>query len=38
MGMGEPMLNYDVVKETINIANDQKKFDLANRRITVSTC
>lgn len=38
MWMGEPMLNYDVVKETINIANDQKKFDLANRRITVSTC
>ncbi|NVP17484.1 23S rRNA (adenine(2503)-C(2))-methyltransferase RlmN [Candidatus Gracilibacteria bacterium] len=38
MGMGEPMLNYDVVKETINIANDQKKFDLANRRVTVSTC
>ena len=38
MGMGEPMLNYEVVKETINIANNQKKFDLANRRVTVSTC
>jgi len=38
MWMGEPMLNYDVVKETINIANNQKKFDLANRRVTVSTC
>lgn len=38
MGMGEPMLNYDVVKETISIANNQKKFDLANRRVTVSTC
>lgn len=38
MGMWEPMLNYDRVKETINIANSQKKFDLANRRVTVSTC
>ncbi len=38
MGMWEPMLNYDVVKETINFANAQKKMDLANRRITVSTC
>lgn len=38
MWMGEPMLNYDRVKETINIANSQKKFDLANRRVTVSTC
>ena len=38
MWMGEPMLNYDVVKETINFANAQKKMDLANRRITVSTC
>lgn len=38
MWMGEPMLNYDVVKETINVANNQKKFDLANRRVTVSTC
>jgi adenine C2-methylase RlmN of 23S rRNA A2503 and tRNA A37 len=38
MGMGEPMLNYDVVKETIDFANAQKKMDLANRRITVSTC
>ena len=38
MGMGEPMLNYDVVKETIDFSNAQKKMDLANRRITVSTC
>ena len=38
MWMWEPMLNYDVIKETINFANDQKKMDLANRRITVSTC
>ncbi len=38
MGMWEPMLNYDVVRDTINFVTDQKKFDLANRRITVSTC
>ena len=38
MGMWEPMLNYDNVKISIDIATAQKKFDLANRRITVSTC
>ncbi len=38
MGMGEPMLNYETVKQTINFALNQKKMDLANRRITVSTC
>lgn len=38
MWMGEPMLNYDRVKDTINFVCEQKKFDLANRRITVSTC
>ncbi|RAL55068.1 23S rRNA (adenine(2503)-C(2))-methyltransferase [Candidatus Gracilibacteria bacterium GN02-872] len=38
MGMGEPFLNYNVVKEVIQFASHQKKFDLGNRRITVSTC
>jgi len=38
MGMGEPMLNYDVMKESIHMFTDQKKFDLSNRRVTVSTC
>jgi len=38
MGMWEPMLNYDVIKETIDFANAQKKMDIANRRVTVSTC
>lgn len=38
MWMWEPFLNYNVVKETINFASAQKKFDLWNRRITVSTC
>ena len=38
MGMGEPFLNYDNVKASIDFVTHQKKFDLANRRITVSTC
>ena len=38
MGMGEPMLNYDRVKKSIEFAINQKKMDLARRRITVSTC
>lgn len=38
MGMWEPFLNYKVVKEVINTASAQKKFDLWNRRITISTC
>jgi len=38
MWMGEPMLNYDNVKASIDFAASQKKFDLSNRRITVSTC
>ncbi len=38
MGMGEPLLNYENVKRSIQIACGQKKLDLSNRRITVSTC
>ncbi len=38
MGMGEPFLNYDNVAESIRIASTQKKLDLSNRRITISTC
>ncbi len=38
MWMGEPMLNYDNVKESIIVATTQKKLDLSNRRVTVSTC
>lgn len=38
MGMGEPFLNYENVKKAIGILCAQKKFDLSNRRITVSTC
>lgn len=38
MGMGEPLLNYGEVSTSIHIACSQKKLDLSNRRITVSTC
>ncbi len=38
MGMGEPMLNYDNVALSIHVACAQKKLDLSNRRITISTC
>ncbi len=38
MGMGEPLLNYTEVSDSIHIACNQKKLDLSNRRITVSTC
>ncbi|MDQ7009502.1 MAG: 23S rRNA (adenine(2503)-C(2))-methyltransferase RlmN [Candidatus Gracilibacteria bacterium] len=38
MGMGEPMLNYDNVKYSIEVATNQKKLDMSNRRVTVSTC
>ncbi len=38
MGMGEPFLNYENVKKSIHVACEQKKINLANRRVTVSTC
>jgi len=38
MWMWEPLLNYDNVKYSIINITDQKKLNLANRRITVSTC
>lgn len=38
MGMWEPMLNYENVKKSIDIATSQKKLNLANRRVTISTC
>lgn len=38
MGMGEPFLNYDNLKASIENITAQKKLNLANRRITVSTC
>ncbi len=38
MWMWEPFLNYDNLKKSINIVCEQKKLNLANRRVTVSTC
>ena len=38
MGMGEPFLNYENVKKSIQVICEQKKLNLANRRVTVSTC
>lgn len=38
MGMGEPLLNYENVKKSIQIASAQKKYDISNRRVTVSSC
>ncbi len=38
MGMGEPFLNYKNLKMAISVLCDQKKYDVSNRRITVSTC
>lgn len=38
MGMGEPFLNYENVKKSIEILSSQKKLDLSNRRITISSC
>lgn len=37
MGMGEPFLNYDSVKEAILFLNDKEAFNLSQRKISVST-
>ncbi len=38
MWMWEPLLNYENVKDSINIVCSQKKLDFSNRRVTISTC
>jgi len=38
MGMGEPLLNIKNVFPAIEILSSEKKLDLSNRHITVSTC
>lgn len=38
MGMWEPFLNYENLKKSIEVVCNQKKLNLANRRVTVSTC
>jgi 23S rRNA (adenine2503-C2)-methyltransferase len=37
MGMGEPMLNYKNVMDSIDIIGDDEGIDISPRRITVST-
>jgi len=37
MGMGEPMENFDAVAGSIRVLADQRGFDIARRRITLST-
>lgn len=38
MGVGEPLDNYDNVVKTIRIINSTYSFNIAARRITISTC
>ncbi|HOQ78946.1 MAG TPA: 23S rRNA (adenine(2503)-C(2))-methyltransferase RlmN [Candidatus Absconditabacterales bacterium] len=37
MGMGEPLLNYDNLKKTIEILLQRERFSLSQRHITIST-
>ena len=37
MGMGEPFLNWDPVKESLEILTDKKYFNFGSRSISVST-
>ena len=38
MGMGEPLLNYDNFINSLKILNDENKFNIGQRKISVSTC
>lgn len=38
MGMGEPLLNYDNFLNSVKILNDENKFNIGQRKISVSTC
>ena len=37
MGMGEPLLNFDPVMESIDIMKNQTAYSLSRKRITIST-
>lgn len=37
MGMGEPLLNFETVLEAIKIFNDKNKFNISQRKISIST-
>ncbi len=38
MGMGEPLYNFDNVKDAMEIVSDGEGISLSKRRITLSTC
>ena len=38
MGMGEPLLNFENLKKSIEILTDDRMLGLSTRKITVSTC
>ncbi len=38
MGMGEPMLNYKNIIETVHTLNDNDGLNIAARKISISTC
>ena len=37
MGMGEPMLNFDTIFQSIDWMNDSKSFGIGKRNVTIST-
>ncbi len=37
MGMGEPLLNFEPVVDTLNLLMDDNAYGLSNRRVTLST-
>jgi 23S rRNA (adenine2503-C2)-methyltransferase len=37
MGMGEPLLNFEAIVQSIRVLNDPQGLDMGSRRITVST-
>ncbi|MEI8093823.1 MAG: 23S rRNA (adenine(2503)-C(2))-methyltransferase RlmN [Spirochaetales bacterium] len=38
MGMGEPLLNFEALAEALRGLTDQRRFELAPRYLSVSTC
>ncbi|MGE5416931.1 MAG: 23S rRNA (adenine(2503)-C(2))-methyltransferase RlmN [Acidobacteriota bacterium] len=37
MGMGEPLLNYDAVVDSVRLINDERGINIGQRHITIST-
>ncbi|MFA6118582.1 MAG: 23S rRNA (adenine(2503)-C(2))-methyltransferase RlmN [Parachlamydiales bacterium] len=37
MGMGEPLLNFDVLIDAIKIITSEKHFNISSRKVTIST-